>query len=82
MSVLHLGARLFFLFSFVVTGDTASSHLVSKQLAHRKKAKVFVTDGKDAALTGVCVFFTRTNTCKAITSENIHKVSHVTTKCH
>ncbi|XP_027868438.1 dynein heavy chain 5, axonemal [Xiphophorus couchianus] len=35
--------------------------------------KVFVTDGRDVALTGVCVFFTRANTLKAITSENIHR---------
>ncbi|CAL8289381.1 unnamed protein product [Merluccius merluccius] len=38
-----------------------------------KKAKVFVTEGTDVALTGVCVFFTRANTSKAITSENIHR---------
>uniref|UniRef100_A0A671XLP8 Dynein axonemal heavy chain 5 n=1 Tax=Sparus aurata TaxID=8175 RepID=A0A671XLP8_SPAAU len=38
-----------------------------------KKSKVFVTDGKDVALTGVCVFFTRANTSKTITSENIHR---------
>ncbi|XP_029694908.1 dynein heavy chain 5, axonemal [Takifugu rubripes] len=57
----------------VEAGEPASSHLVSQQPAHRKKNKVFVTDGKDEALTGVCVFFTRTNTSKAITSENIHK---------
>ncbi|KAM4633147.1 dynein axonemal heavy chain 5 isoform 2-T2 [Polymixia lowei] len=38
-----------------------------------KKAKVFVTEGRDVALTGVCVFFTRANTSRAITSENIHK---------
>uniref|UniRef100_A0A8C2XN80 Dynein axonemal heavy chain 5 n=1 Tax=Cyclopterus lumpus TaxID=8103 RepID=A0A8C2XN80_CYCLU len=38
-----------------------------------KKSKVFVTDGRDVALTGVCVFFTRANTSKAITSENIHR---------
>ncbi|XP_038626369.1 dynein heavy chain 5, axonemal [Tachyglossus aculeatus] len=38
-----------------------------------KKPKVFVTEGKDVALTGVCVFFIRTDTSKAITSENIHQ---------
>uniref|UniRef100_A0A673YAG8 Dynein axonemal heavy chain 5 n=1 Tax=Salmo trutta TaxID=8032 RepID=A0A673YAG8_SALTR len=38
-----------------------------------KKAKVFVTEGKDVALTGVCVFFTRANPSKAITSENVHR---------
>uniref|UniRef100_A0A8C1CTU1 Dynein, axonemal, heavy chain 5 n=1 Tax=Cyprinus carpio carpio TaxID=630221 RepID=A0A8C1CTU1_CYPCA len=38
-----------------------------------KKAKVFVTEGTDVALTGICVFFTRANTTKPITSENIHR---------
>uniref|UniRef100_A0A4W6EPS7 Dynein axonemal heavy chain 5 n=1 Tax=Lates calcarifer TaxID=8187 RepID=A0A4W6EPS7_LATCA len=38
-----------------------------------KKFKMFVTDGRDVALTGVCVFFTRANTSKTITSENIHR---------
>uniref|UniRef100_A0A8C5EBC4 AAA+ ATPase domain-containing protein n=1 Tax=Gouania willdenowi TaxID=441366 RepID=A0A8C5EBC4_GOUWI len=38
-----------------------------------KKVKVFVTDGRDVALTGVCVFFTRASPLKAIISENIHR---------
>ncbi|XP_065102327.2 dynein axonemal heavy chain 5 [Paramisgurnus dabryanus] len=38
-----------------------------------KKPKVFVTEGTDVALTGICVFFTRSNTSKPITSENIHR---------
>ncbi|XP_054841808.1 dynein axonemal heavy chain 5 [Eublepharis macularius] len=38
-----------------------------------KKAKVFVTEGKDVALTGICVFFIRSNPSKAITTENIHR---------
>ncbi|XP_055965046.1 dynein axonemal heavy chain 5 [Sorex fumeus] len=38
-----------------------------------KKPKVFVTEGKDVALTGICVFFIRTDTSKAITPENIHR---------
>ncbi|XP_048363840.1 dynein axonemal heavy chain 5 [Sphaerodactylus townsendi] len=37
-----------------------------------KKAKVFITEGKDVALTGICVFFIRANPSKAITAENIH----------
>lgn len=39
-----------------------------------KKPKVFVTEGKDVALTGVCVFFIRSDPSKAITAENIHRV--------
>ncbi|KAF0871450.1 DYH5 protein, partial [Crocuta crocuta] len=38
-----------------------------------KKPKVFVTEGKDVALTGVCVFFIRTDTSRAVTPENIHR---------
>uniref|UniRef100_A0A2I3GCS9 Dynein axonemal heavy chain 5 n=1 Tax=Nomascus leucogenys TaxID=61853 RepID=A0A2I3GCS9_NOMLE len=38
-----------------------------------KKPKVFVTEGKDVALTGVCVFFIRTDPSKAITPDNIHR---------
>ncbi|KAK2844297.1 hypothetical protein Q5P01_010956 [Channa striata] len=50
-----------------------SSQRVAPQPDRSKKSKVFVTEGKTVALTGVCVFFTRANTSKAITSENIHK---------
>jgi len=39
-----------------------------------KKPKVFVTEGKDVALMGACVFFTRADPSKAITAENIHRV--------
>ncbi|KAM9098289.1 dynein axonemal heavy chain 5 [Sarcophilus harrisii] len=37
-----------------------------------KKSKVFVTEGKDVALTGLCIFFIRSSPSKAITPENIH----------
>lgn len=39
-----------------------------------KKPKVFVTEGKDVALMGACVFFIRSDPSKAITPENIHRV--------
>ncbi|XP_034553818.1 dynein heavy chain 5, axonemal isoform X3 [Notolabrus celidotus] len=52
---------------------SAPSQPVAQQPGRSKKPKVFVTDGRDVALTGVCVFFTRANTSKAITSENIHR---------
>ncbi|XP_039973302.1 dynein heavy chain 5, axonemal [Xiphias gladius] len=52
---------------------SAPSQVVAQQSSHSKKFKVFVTDGRDVALMGVCVFFTRANTSKAITSENIHR---------
>lgn len=35
---------------------------------------MFVTEGKDVALTGVCVSFIRTDPTRAITPENIHRV--------
>lgn len=40
----------------------------------KKKPKVFVTEGKEVALTGVCIFFIRDNLFKLITTENIHQV--------
>lgn len=55
------------------TAATASA--ASQFGAQGLRKKVFVTDGKDMPLTGVCVFFIRANNFKAITSENIHRVS-------
>lgn len=55
---------------------SVSSQHVSQQPDRSTKSKVFVTDGRDVPLTGVCVFFTRAKTSKTITSENIHRVSH------
>ncbi|XP_041797657.1 dynein heavy chain 5, axonemal isoform X1 [Chelmon rostratus] len=55
------------------SATSAPSQLVAQQPGRSKKSKVFVTDGKDVALTGVCVFFTRPNTSKTVTSENIHR---------
>ncbi|KAF4087596.1 hypothetical protein AMELA_G00072460 [Ameiurus melas] len=54
--------------------DTESTEsAVASPAIRSKKAKVFVTEGTDVALTGVCVFFTRANTSKAVTAENIHR---------
>ncbi|XP_070823540.1 dynein axonemal heavy chain 5 isoform X5 [Chaetodon trifascialis] len=58
------------------TGNiTIIKSTINQQLSpgRSKKSKVFVTDGRDVALTGVCVFFTRPNTSKTVTSENIHR---------
>ncbi|XP_053100655.1 dynein axonemal heavy chain 5-like isoform X3 [Hemicordylus capensis] len=41
--------------------------------AKSRKPKVFVTEGSDVALMGICVFFIRTNSSKAVTTENIHR---------
>lgn len=43
-------------------------------MTKKKKPKVFVTEGKEVALTGVCVFFIRSSVLKAITAENIYQV--------
>ncbi|XP_069898297.1 dynein axonemal heavy chain 5 [Dipodomys merriami] len=51
-------------------GPAAGVGLVSGKM---RKPKVFVTEGKDAALTGMCVFFIRSDPSKAITAENIHR---------
>ncbi|KAF5899802.1 dynein heavy chain 5, axonemal, partial [Clarias magur] len=52
--------------------ESAESAVVPPAVRSRK-AKVFVTEGTDVALTGVCVFFTRASTTKPITAENIHR---------
>ncbi|XP_007952391.1 dynein axonemal heavy chain 5 [Orycteropus afer afer] len=51
-------------------GPSGGTNLASGKI---KKPKVFVTEGKDVALTGVCVFFIRTDPSKVITPENIHR---------
>uniref|UniRef100_UPI0023DD4F2D dynein axonemal heavy chain 5-like n=1 Tax=Callithrix jacchus TaxID=9483 RepID=UPI0023DD4F2D len=51
-------------------GSLGGVNLVSGKI---KKPKVFVTEGKDVALTGACVFFIRTDPSKAITPDNIHQ---------
>lgn len=53
----------------------SSSAATNTHSAKSRKPKVFVTEGNDVALTGICVFFIRTNPSKAITAENIHRVS-------
>uniref|UniRef100_G1KES7 Dynein axonemal heavy chain 5 n=1 Tax=Anolis carolinensis TaxID=28377 RepID=G1KES7_ANOCA len=50
-----------------------SSAGINSQPAKNKKHKLFVTEGNDVALTGICVFFIRTNPSKVITAENIHR---------
>lgn len=54
---------------FGLPGTGINSHLIKK-----KKPKVFVTEGKEVALTGVCIFFIRSNLFKPITTENIYRV--------
>ncbi|KAM4687754.1 dynein axonemal heavy chain 5 [Discoglossus pictus] len=56
------------------TGHLASLGAVTSSIVARsKKPKVFVTDGRDVALTGTCVFFIRSSAGKPITSENVHR---------
>ncbi|XP_027953732.1 dynein heavy chain 5, axonemal [Eumetopias jubatus] len=55
------------------TGQLGSPGGVNPLPEKIKKPKVFVTEGKDVALTGVCVFFIRTDPSRAITPENIHR---------
>ncbi|XP_066479011.1 dynein axonemal heavy chain 5 [Tiliqua scincoides] len=51
----------------------SNSAAANAHSAKSRKPKVFVTEGNDVALTGICVFFIRTNPSKAITAENIHR---------
>ncbi|RMC15911.1 hypothetical protein DUI87_08116 [Hirundo rustica rustica] len=53
---------------FDLPGIGTNSHLTKK-----KKLKVFVTEGKEVALTGVCIFFIRTSFSKHVTAENIYQ---------
>ncbi|XP_062848702.1 dynein axonemal heavy chain 5 [Trichomycterus rosablanca] len=54
--------------------DTDSSDSAGlSSMIRGKKARVFVTEGSDVALTGVCVFFTRVNTTKPISAESVHR---------
>ncbi|XP_042662867.1 dynein axonemal heavy chain 5 isoform X2 [Tyto alba] len=53
---------------FGLPGRGINSHLTKK-----KKPKVFVTEGKEVALTGVCIFFIRSSLFKPITVENIYQ---------
>uniref|UniRef100_A0A8C6QFD6 Dynein, axonemal, heavy chain 5 n=1 Tax=Nannospalax galili TaxID=1026970 RepID=A0A8C6QFD6_NANGA len=55
------------------TGQLGSSGGVNPVSGKMKKPKVFVTEGKDVALVGICVFFIRSDPSKAITAENIHR---------
>uniref|UniRef100_A0A8W4FP45 Dynein axonemal heavy chain 5 n=1 Tax=Sus scrofa TaxID=9823 RepID=A0A8W4FP45_PIG len=55
------------------TGQLGSLGGVNPISGKIKKPKVFVTEGKDVALTGVCVFFIRIHPSRAITPENIHR---------
>ncbi|XP_027537381.1 dynein heavy chain 5, axonemal isoform X7 [Neopelma chrysocephalum] len=55
---------------FGLPGTGMNSHLTKK-----KKLKVFVTEGKEVALTGVCIFFIRSSLSKPITTENIYQVN-------
>ncbi|XP_069709589.1 dynein axonemal heavy chain 5 [Phaenicophaeus curvirostris] len=50
---------------FGLPGTGMNSHLT------KKKPKVFVTDGKEVALTGVCILFIRSSFFKPITAESI-----------
>ncbi|KPP75577.1 dynein heavy chain 5, axonemal-like [Scleropages formosus] len=53
--------------------DPVESAGAASNLTRNKKPNVFVTEGRDIALKGICVFFTRSSISKAITSENIHR---------
>ncbi|RLV98350.1 hypothetical protein DV515_00010875 [Chloebia gouldiae] len=53
---------------FGLPGIGMNSHLTKK-----KKLKLFVTEGKEVALTGVCIFFIRSSFTKPVTTENIYQ---------
>nr|XP_013808177.1 PREDICTED: dynein heavy chain 5, axonemal isoform X2 [Apteryx mantelli mantelli] len=69
--------HLMFYYQDVETTDTEHLSLpgtgINSHLAKRKKPKVFVMEGKEVALTGMCVVFIRCSPFKPITSENIYQ---------
>ncbi|KAM8811434.1 dynein axonemal heavy chain 5 [Eudromia elegans] len=68
--------HLMFYYQDVETTDTEHLGLpgteTSLHLPKRNKPKIFVTEGKEVALTGICIVFIRSNPLKTITSENIY----------
>ncbi|XP_038070084.1 dynein heavy chain 5, axonemal-like isoform X1 [Patiria miniata] len=55
------------------TGEPMRLGPASVKSGKTGKPKLFVTDGVDAPLCGICVFFLRANPSKPITAENVHK---------
>nr|XP_009683066.1 PREDICTED: dynein heavy chain 5, axonemal [Struthio camelus australis] len=76
---LATGGLRYLMFCYQDVETTDAEHLglpgkgINSHLAKRKKPKVFVAEGKDVTLTGVCVVFIRSNPLKLITSENIYQ---------
>ncbi|XP_069770267.1 dynein axonemal heavy chain 5 isoform X3 [Narcine bancroftii] len=69
--------HLMFYYQEVEPSETVHMNLlgegINRNAGQSKKPKIFITEGKDVALTGVCTIFLRANTSKTITVDNIHK---------
>ncbi|KAM9386572.1 dynein axonemal heavy chain 5 [Phaethornis superciliosus] len=69
--------HLMFYYQDVEATDTERFDLpgtgVNAHLTKKKTPKVFVTEGKEVALTGVCIFFIRSSLLNHITAENIYQ---------
>lgn len=69
--------HLMFYYQDVEPNETVHMNLLgvgaNPNMGRSKKPKIFVTEGKDVALTGVCIMFLRASTSKAITVDNVHK---------
>jgi dynein heavy chain, axonemal len=61
----------------VVTGGRGGGATVATAPAPKKK--LFLTDGWNVALTGVCVYMFRLNISKQLPEEGFHKVLYITT---
>ncbi|XP_062925653.1 dynein axonemal heavy chain 5 [Mobula hypostoma] len=70
-------AHLMFYYQEMEPNETVQMNLfgagTNPNKGRSKKPKIFVTEGKDVALTGVCVIFLRATASKAITIDNVHK---------
>lgn len=57
------------------TSRTLQSSVSKTQTVPVVKKKLFLTDGWECALTGICVYIFRINTTKQIPEEGFHKVT-------
>lgn len=53
---------------------STSRQAILQQLLPTYKKKLFLTDGWDVPLTGICIYIFRTNTTKQLPEEGFHKV--------
>ena len=61
--------------NLIASDQESRRNIVGKSALKSHKKRLFVTDGKDVPLRGLCAYFVRTNTAIAITHDNIADVN-------